>query len=113
MTLHEFYQAVGGDYEDVLERLGDEPTIKLFVKKFPEDASYMLLQDALQARDMQSAFRAAHTLKGISRTLGLGDLAATAVTLTEILRKKEAPPAAQLKRLATAYAATIAAIHSL
>ncbi len=113
MTLPEFYQAVGGDYEDALERLGDEPTIRLFVEKFPEDTTYMLLQDALQAHDMQSAFRAAHTLKGISHNLGLGALAATTVTLTEILRKSEVPTAAQLKHLAAEYDAAIAAIQAL
>lgn len=92
MELRDFYKEVGGDYEKVLLRLPDENMIKKFVCKFVNDGSYTELKKALEVEDIASAFRAAHTLKGIAANLGLDLLAAAASELTEQLRDMSAMP---------------------
>lgn len=50
------------------------------------DTSYSNLCAALNEGDYESAFRAAHTLKGVALNLGLGRLAKSSSELTEALR---------------------------
>ena len=40
MTMRECYEAIGGNYEDVLGRLHSEALIRRFTLKFLEDQSY-------------------------------------------------------------------------
>lgn len=47
MTIQECYEAIGGNYEDVLRRLRSEVLIRKFTLKFLEDQSYSLLKQAL------------------------------------------------------------------
>ena len=47
MTIQECYEAIGGNYEDVLRRLRSEALIRKFTLKFLEDQSYPLLKQAL------------------------------------------------------------------
>ena len=65
MTFQEFYQTIGGDYNEVLARLSSERLVQKFVLKFPLDGSYDLLCSALETGNREEAFRAAHTIKGI------------------------------------------------
>lgn len=95
MTLTEFYTAVGGSCEDTLSRIPSEAMLKKFIGRFPSDPSYSQLKDALAAGDLEGAFRAAHTLKGVAQNLGLGALGASSSDLTEILRPMTALPAAE------------------
>ena len=48
MTMRECYEAIGGNYEAVLERLHSEALIRRFALKFLEDQSYIQLKQALQ-----------------------------------------------------------------
>lgn len=48
MTMRECYEAIGGNYEDVLERLHSEALIRRFTLKFLEDQSYIQLKQALE-----------------------------------------------------------------
>lgn len=93
MELKDFFKEVGGDYEKVLLRLPDQNMVKKFVCKFVDDASYTELKNALERKDVPSAFRAAHTLKGIAANLGLDALAKAASELTEQLRGMNDMPA--------------------
>ena len=86
MTLTEFYQSVGGDYEGTLARLITEARIKKFAHKFKSDPSYGELCCALDAGDREAAFLAAHTLKGVSQNLGFEGLYRCSSAVTEILR---------------------------
>ena len=43
MTIQECYEAIGGNYEDVLRRLRSEVLIRKFTLKFLEDQSYSLI----------------------------------------------------------------------
>lgn len=86
MTIQQFYGEVGGDAEEVLTRLMNEAIVKKFLLKFFSDPNYEMLITAIDGEDWETAFRAAHTLKGLCLTLGLGDLARSSSDMTEKLR---------------------------
>lgn len=88
MTLKELYTTFGGDYDETLRRLLSEAFVKKYVLKFPSDQTYADLLRARKAKDINAAFTAAHTLKGITSTLGFKDLARVASELTEELRPR-------------------------
>ena len=43
MTVQEFYDEVGGDYNDIMSRLRTEDRIKKFAGMFTRDESYKML----------------------------------------------------------------------
>ena len=90
MTIQECYTALGGSYQEVAKRLPSESLVKRFITKFPDDKSFAELSQAMAEGDRPRAFRAAHTLKGVSANLSLDQLLRSAVVLTELLRQ-EAP----------------------
>ena len=69
MTIQECYEAIGGNYEEVLGRLQSEALIRRFTLKFLEDQSYLQLKQALENKNYEDAFRSAHTLKGVCQKL--------------------------------------------
>lgn len=71
---------------------------------------------AVRTQDAETAFRAAHTLKGVALNLGLTDLAEAAAAMTEALRGRTALPAetpALYKAVADAYVRFEAALGAL
>lgn len=48
MTIEEFYEAVGGDLSDIIERLEDIDIVKTFALAFDEDPSYFELLQSLE-----------------------------------------------------------------
>ena len=86
MTLQEFYTVTGGNYEDALVRLHSERLVQKFVLKFLNDDSYSLPCRSLEEQNMEEAFRAAHTLKGVCMNLGFERLLHSSRKLTESLR---------------------------
>ena len=91
-ALKDFYAAIGSDYDEVLSRLPSEEILAKFLPKFPADPTYDALKEAQEKRDIAAAFLAAHTLKGVSASLGLQRLAEAASALTEQLRPQKAFP---------------------
>ena len=89
MLLHECYACFGGDYESVRQRIPREELIEKFVKKFLTEPSYSDLCCTLQEENYTEAFRAAHSLKGVSANLGFRQLEQSASALTECLRNSE------------------------
>lgn len=75
MTLKECYDALGGNYEDTVRRLYNEKLVEKFLFKFEEDPSFENLKKALEEEDLEAAFRAAHTLKGVAQNMGFDNLA--------------------------------------
>ena len=53
MTIQECYEAIGGNYEDVLGRLNSEALIRKFTFMFLEDPSYMRLKQALADKNYE------------------------------------------------------------
>ena len=88
MTIQECYRQMGANYEDVLKRLYSESMIRKFARMFLDDDSYPKLEDALKKENVEEAFRAAHTLKGVCQNLGFTNLYQPAYELTEVLRKE-------------------------
>ena len=86
MTIKECYDAMGADYQNTLNRFPNEAFIKKFVLKFLDDNSYANLKEAIAAGNVEEAFRAAHTLKGVCLNLGFDNLFAPSQELTEKLR---------------------------
>ena len=96
MNLKEFYAAIGGDYADVIKRLQCESLIEQFLYKFIDDPSYGELKNALALGDISSAFRAAHTLKGLAATFGFKRLTESSSVITEYLRSGNSLPPSSL-----------------
>ncbi len=88
MKVEECYAKFGGDYASVKERLPDDALVQRFLNKFLADTSYERLSNAVREGDYVEAFRAAHTLKGVSQNLSLQRLSNSVSTLTELLRNK-------------------------
>lgn len=86
MDIKECYKEMGGDYEDIFSRLKNISLITKIVKKFNDDQSIKELEEALDEKNVEKAFRAAHTLKGICLNLSFKQLTDDAVKITEILR---------------------------
>lgn len=116
MTLREFYEKAGGDYEDVCSRLGSEEVVRSIVKMLLTDRHYERCKQALMTGDADAAFCSAHALKGICMNLDLRRLQEKAADLTEVLRAnrrdmKKAPAA--FSELQSCYLDTIDALNTL
>lgn len=92
MTVSECYAYLAGDYEDALRRLRNDDNIKKFLGMLSRDQNFSLLESSLERQDYDSAFRAVHTLKGITLNLSLSELSETAAALTEALRERQSNP---------------------
>ncbi len=86
MNTRDIYERTGEDFESVKTRLVSEDFVGRLVGKFAEDGTFFELAAAVKNQDASSAFRAAHTIKGVASNLGFSALAAAASELTEILR---------------------------
>lgn len=86
-NLEEFFTSVGSSADDIINRFGgSDALVKRFLGKFPNDSSFSLLENSLQNSDTETAFRAAHTLKGVCANLGIQTLYENASEVTEYLR---------------------------
>ena len=119
MQIEECYAAFGGNYEDVKSRLMKDELIKRLVIKFLADTSYDRLAEAVAQKNHGDAFRAVHTLKGVSQNLSFDRLSKATEGLTETLRKWETIPVdealceAQFEQVTAEYQAVIDAIKQL
>ncbi|WP_288175149.1 Hpt domain-containing protein [Sporofaciens musculi] len=86
MTVRECYEAMGADYEDVFGRLRKDERIQKFVLKLLNDKSYELLMNSMETGNMDEAFRAAHTLKGVCQNLSITALYHSSAELADRLR---------------------------
>lgn len=113
MKVEKFYEYIGGDYAGTKARLMTDERIARFVNKFPADGSYQLLLDSLDAGNVQEAFRAAHTIKGVAQNLGFTSLYTIAEEVTEILRAGSLDVAAKMPQFAESYKLTIDGISKI
>ena len=89
MELKAVYESFGGDYDAVLSRLMSADRIEKYLRLFLKDTLMQDLVSTKEAEDYESMFRASHTMKGNSDTLGLTKLHASSVVLTEALRSQD------------------------
>lgn len=81
------YNIPGIDMAAGLLHMGSRQEIYLrFLKRFPEDASFSSLAQALRDGSMHDAFLCAHTLKGLTAQLGITALQIPFAALCDILR---------------------------
>lgn len=83
----DLYTKIGGSYEDAKSRLMTDKLIEKFVMKFPADPSFAQLRDAIAAEDIDAAFTAAHTLKGVALNLAFSELGKLGSDLTDTMRE--------------------------
>ncbi len=115
MTLQACYAAMGGNYQEVLGRLRSDRLIQKFVLKFLDDGSFDLLCRSLETGNLEEAFRAAHTIKGMCQNLSFTALERSSSELTEALRGASTPDAATwelLDRVRQDYLRTADAIRA-
>jgi len=91
MDIRAFYEKIGGDYEDVLSRLGKEERVLKYINKFAESTDMQELCQAIEAEDWELAFRMAHTIKGVAANLGFTDLFSKSAVLCDSLRAGTRP----------------------
>lgn len=117
MTLRECYDSIGSDYDKAVTRMcNKESMLAKFAKKFPNDPTYTGLLEAFESGDVPTAFRMAHTLKGLCLNLGLDKLQGSSTELTEALRNAEAFPDSApelLDRVKQDYEFTVNAIKAV
>ena len=88
--------------------------IKKFVLKFLDDTSYANLKEALATGNVEEAFRAAHTLKGVCLNLGFDNLYKASSAITEILRAGELAGAKEVfEEVEKQYNITVNAIKAM
>lgn len=116
MTIEQCYEQLHGDYAQVIQRLPSPALVERFLGKFLDDGSFSELTSAMAAGQTEAAFRAAHTLKGVSANLGFEQLRQSASALTEFLRGKAGPVPAEalplLEQVRRDYQMTVDAIRA-
>lgn len=96
VDLEAFFDAAGGDCADVLARLRSPERVVRFVRMFAADPTFGVLEGAMGSGDLETAFRASHTLKGTARDVGLTGLADASSEVCEALRAGDLDAAATL-----------------
>ncbi len=89
MTLERLYEKIGGNYHSIMERLGKEERVNKYVLLFLRDGSYNTFLQAVEQGDIQEAFRAIHTLKGVCMNLSFEELYQLSSEVTEYLRVED------------------------
>jgi HPt (histidine-containing phosphotransfer) domain-containing protein len=116
MTAKECYDVMGGNYDEILSRMGNDDRIVRFLGKFEKDPSYDLLLTSMEEKNIPEAFRAAHTMKGVCKNLAITKLADSASILADVLRDRDTygedieAPLAQVK---ADYGMVLDNIHTL
>ena len=99
MTIEECYSIMGGDWDGIKRRLGNDALIAKLSLKFLSAKEYSEIGDAINNRDWETAFLNAHTLKGVALNLGYNELAKAASALTELLRPRKLDNPREAERL--------------
>jgi chemotaxis protein histidine kinase CheA len=114
MTVQEFYDEVGGDYNEIMSRLRTEDRIRKFAGMFTRDESYKALVQGINDGNVEEAFRAAHTMKGMCQNMAFTRLYKSSHEITEILRGNDIDSAKQMLDVVTEdYNIVIAGIGKL
>lgn len=86
MTVKEFYEVIGGDYNKVMEILKRDEMVLVFANMFLEDTGFQELDTAMKEKDYEMAFKAAHKFKGVCQNMAFARMAQVAEEITEALR---------------------------
>ena len=89
MKLKECYQAMNGDYDDVMERLPREASIIKFLRRFAENTEFEELKEAAAKQDYKRVFELSHDLKGMAANLGITGFGQLVSGLCEQTRNRQ------------------------
>ncbi|MFG6392737.1 MAG: Hpt domain-containing protein [Lachnospiraceae bacterium] len=94
----------GVDYEGAVTRfVGSEEIYEQFLYRFTDDKNLSQLEECLLNGDIGTAFKRAHTLKGLSGNYGFNKMLEATLPVVEILREGTAEgieePLEELKRI--------------
>lgn len=115
LSLLEFAQAVSMNLEATLTRFGQNERLLLrFLRQFPQDQSMSLVISSLAKGDDHGLEYAAHSLKGLSANLGLGQVYQDSSRLVKAVREGDRVSFAQLiAQLENSHRAAVEAISQL
>lgn len=94
--IQQFYEKIGGDYEKAISRMSNDERVKKYLTFFLADESYSQLKKALEDNQVEEAFRAAHTLKGVCQNMAFAVLGKIVEEITEELRAKNMDKAQEI-----------------
>ena len=94
----------GVDYNGAVTRfIGSEEIYEQFLYRFTNDKNLSQLEECLLKGDIETAFKRAHTLKGLSGNYGFNKMLEATIPVVEILRKGTADgieePLQELKKI--------------
>ncbi len=111
MDLIAFYKDIGGNFSKTEKNLVSRDIIEELVIDFLEDTSFDTLINGITNGNIETAFIGAHTLKGVSGSLGFDCLTDLAVSITEKLRNKIIPSPDEISKAEKEYRRIIDAIN--
>lgn len=104
----------GFDVDGCLKRfLNNAGLYEKCLKKFLDDDSFQILVEAYEAGNCQEAFKAAHTLKGLTSNLGIDPLYHILQPMVEKLRVDDLNVTEEIEKLKTAYQDAYQAVADL
>lgn len=86
MNVKEFYQHVGGNYDEVMSRLLTEKRVCKYLNKLPQTGDIENMNTAFAEKRWEDAFRFSHNMKGMSLNLSLTKLAEVSAELCDTVR---------------------------
>ena len=88
MTVNDL-KTYGANTEEGLRRcMNNESFYLRLVKMIPGDTNFQKLNEAVGSGDLNTAFEAAHALKGSTTNLALTPISAPVIEITELLRAR-------------------------
>lgn len=88
MDVEACYAKMNADYRAAIGLLQSDERIIKYFKIIQRDTNLEDIYKALEQNDYETAFRAAHTLKGLALNMHFTQLAQNAADLTETLRSR-------------------------
>lgn len=89
-TFKELFEEYGGDYTTTMARFMNNETMYMkFLNMLFRDDSLNKLSEAIINNDLNSAFEAAHTLKGVVANMGLTPMYEAVNVIVEPLRERK------------------------
>lgn len=87
---YEILNKAGIDIAELLENMGyNDAVVEHIFKAFLKDDNYEKLCKSLESKDYETAFLAAHTLKGVLSNLAIKNLQLLCSNIVEKLRHKD------------------------
>lgn len=86
MDIPKLYEEIEVDYNIIIKRLRKEELIEKYLGLLVADDSFKHLQTAIEAKNYEEVFKAAHTIKGMALNLELTPLAKASAGLSDYLR---------------------------